>query len=147
MLWEPEGNPAMPKQTITLLVLLLSVSCAMADDDAPQPEQAESVWNATVEHDESRQQEEQTETMRMRVFDDVDRYPADEFPGRERPGIAVDVETVMITCPDGNTRIENVNVGGKDFDIEGECERARAGSKINVEPANSASKADDEAAQ
>jgi hypothetical protein len=103
-----------------------------ASDDEPIA-RTESAWNVTIKQDESKQGEETSETMRLRVFDDVDRLPPDEFPGQRRPGIAVDVEAEMITCPDGNTRVEKVTVGGKDFDIEGECERARRGSKITVE--------------
>ena len=117
---------------ILALLLIAVYVAAWAADDEPSASKA-SAWNVTVEQDQEKPVEEKSETMRLRVFDDVDRLPPDEFPGKTRPGIAVDVEAEMITCPDGNTRIENVNVGGKDFDIESECERARRGNKITLE--------------
>lgn len=116
---------------LALLAATAIVTPAMADDDA-EPRK-DSAWNIRIEQDQSKQGEETSETMRMRVFDDVDRLPPDEFPGQRRPGIAVDVEAEMVTCPDGNTRVEKVNVGGKDFDIDSECERARRGAKITID--------------
>ncbi|MFW2406016.1 MAG: hypothetical protein ACN4GT_14690 [Gammaproteobacteria bacterium] len=122
------------EKIVPVLALLLAaafVTTAAADDEPIA--RTESAWNVTIKQDESKQGEETSETMRIRVFDDVDRLPPDEFPGQRRPGIAVDVDVEMVNCPDGNTRVEKVNVGGKDFDIESECERARRGSKITVE--------------
>ncbi|NND36182.1 MAG: hypothetical protein HKN81_03515 [Gammaproteobacteria bacterium] len=116
---------------LALLVTAAIATPVMADDDA-EPRK-DSAWNIRIEQDQSKQGEETSETMRIRVFDDVDRLPPDEFAGQRRPGIAVDVEAEMITCPDGNTRVEKVTVGGKEFDVDSECERARRGSKITVD--------------
>jgi len=130
---------------LALLLVAVTGTTAAADDETIS--RTESAWNVTIKQDESKQGEEISETMRIRVFDDVDRLPPDEFPGQRRPGIAVDVEAEMITCPDGNTRVEKVNVGGKDFDIEGECERARRGSKITIERKTTRSETEERSAK
>ena len=119
---------------LVILALLLAAAsgAAMAGDDITIGK-TDSAWNVTVEGDADKKEVEETsETLRLRVFDDVDRLPPDEYPGFRRPGIAVDVEAEMVTCPDGNTRVEKVNVGGKDFDLEGECLRAYKSSNVSV---------------
>lgn len=107
----------------------LAGAAAWAGDE-PADESSDSAWNVRVEQDESKsQKEETTETMRMRVFDrHSGRYYRDP-----RPGYVVDVETVWVTCPDGYTQIQSVNVGGKDFDIEAECDKARSANKITID--------------
>ncbi len=72
--------------------------------------------------------------MRLRVYDDLGRWPGDDYPDdRLRPGIAIDVETEFVTCPDGHTHVERVNVGGRDFDIDSECDKAGYAGKITIE--------------
>ena len=132
---------------LVLLVTAAIATPAVAEEDDEPIARTESAWNVTIKQDESKQGEETSETMRLRVFDDVDRLPPNGFPGQRRPGIAVDVEAEMINCPDGNTRVEKVNVGGKDFDIEGECERARRGSKITVERKSTRSETEERSAK
>lgn len=135
-----------PRKLLPILTALACVAAAAADDEEAPAAPSESAWNVTVEHDDSRTGgEERTETMRMRVFDDVGRYHDDDYR-RRRQGIVLDVETVMVTCPDGYTRIEAMDVGGKDFDIEGECARANA-SKITVDGWINPAQADESTAE
>jgi len=116
-------------------------SADASDADAPEesPGNRNSGWSATVEHDESKRQAEETsETMRLRVYDDLGRLPGDDYPGDRlrpgiAPGIAVDVEAEFVTCPDGHTRVERINVGGRNFDIDSECDQAGHAGKITIE--------------
>ena len=121
-----------------VLAVLACLACASAAAQEPEAEdqtEQQSGWSAGVGHDESKHQEEETtQTMRLRVYDDLDRHPgADDPSDRLRPGVAIDVETGFVTCPDGHTRVERVNVGGREFDIDSECARARQTGKITIE--------------
>lgn len=111
--------------------LLSLVATVHAGDDDANPG-----WNARVEQDESQSRDvETTDTMKMRVFDDIDRVPGYAYPGRRRPGIAIDVASDIVTCPDGYTRIDKLDVGGKEYDIDGDCAQPSEAPKISIDGA------------
>lgn len=103
--------------------------------DVAAPAKQKSGWSASIGHDESKSQAtETTQTIRLRVYDEPGRLGGDGHPGnRHQPGIAVDVETRFVTCPDGRTRVERVNIGGREFNMDGKCIEAGHDSKITVE--------------
>lgn len=120
----------LPAALLAVASLLTGVTSLADDGDDAKPG-----WNATVRHDESkaRADQETTDTMRMRVFDDIDRSPDHGYRGHRRPGIAIDVESEVVTCPDGYTRIEKLDVGGKEFEIDGECAKTSASPEITID--------------
>ncbi|MFQ5633706.1 MAG: hypothetical protein ACE5G3_00050 [Gammaproteobacteria bacterium] len=117
-----------------LMAALLGAGCgAQAADPEPPAAGGESVWNANVDHDASkRDRDDPAETMRVRIYND-ERTHGDEHGGTRRPGIALDVDTEIVTCPDGHIRIDAINAGGKDFDIEGKCALQRDDNKAEVD--------------
>lgn len=120
-----------PIRKILPAALLAIVATVHAGDDDANPG-----WNARVEQDESQLRDaETTDTMKMRVFDDIDRVPGYDYPARRRPGIAIDVESEIVTCPDGYTRIDKLDVGGKAYDIDGDCAKRSEAPKVSIDSA------------
>jgi hypothetical protein len=56
-------------------------SADASDAEAPEesPGNRNSGWSATVQQDESKQADETSETMRLRVYDDLGRWPGDDY--------------------------------------------------------------------
>ncbi|MGI9341235.1 MAG: hypothetical protein ACR2QV_00190 [Gammaproteobacteria bacterium] len=125
------SNRKIPLAGLLTLMATLAVTPVHAGDDDVNPG-----WNARVEQDESKSRDaETTDTMKMRVFDDIDQRPGIDYPGRRRPGIAIDVESEIVTCADGYTRIDKLDVGGKQYEIDGDCAKRSEAPKISIDRA------------